>query len=63
MTSLCLLCLVTTSPSLSDRIRETVVEQEEAEAEVTHEKTVKMKEIKSVEELKSAELDQIKSEV
>ena len=44
-------------------IRETVVEQEEAEAEVAFEKNQKMKEVKSKEEIKNAELEHIKREV
>lgn len=39
------------------------MEQEEAEAEVTHEKNRRLKEFKSVVEVKSAELEHIKSEV
>ena len=45
------------------RLREAEVEQEEAEAEVTHEKNQKLKEFKSEVEVKSAELDHIKAEV
>ena len=45
------------------RLREAEVEQEEAEAEVTHEKNQRLKEFKSEEEVKSAELEHIKSEV
>jgi hypothetical protein len=44
-------------------LREVEVEQEEAEAEVTHEKNQKLKEFKSEVEVKSAELDHIKAEV
>ena len=45
------------------RLREAEVEQEEAEAEVTHEKNQRLKEFKSEVEVKSAELEHIKSEV
>lgn len=48
---------------LLSRLREAEVEQEEAEAEVTHEKNQRLKEFKSEEEVKSAELEHIRSEV
>ena len=46
-----------------NRLREAEVEQEEAEAEVTHEKNRRLQEFKSEVEVKSAELEHIKSEV
>ena len=45
------------------RLREAEVEQEEAEAEVTHEKNLRLKEFKSEVEVRAAELEHIKSEV
>ena len=49
--------------NFTSRLKETVVEKEEAEAEVTHEKNERVKEFKSEQELKTAELELIKSEV